>query len=220
MSGAYLGGLDSLQQIGREAIPCRWGNSIAQTLAPALQKFCTRSVMAKHRKRRGRKMGRYIKGNIDINLSGGTLTGATALLAATQVLTEKALISSIRVLYSLADFTPQANSGPIQVGVAHSDYSLVEVEEWIELIASWSEGDKRAREISGRYIRSIGHFEGPDGSADVSVLNDGKPITTKLNWLLATGQGLNFWIYNEGSVAFATTDPNIHFVGHANLWPR
>ncbi len=170
--------------------------------------------------RRRRRMGRYLRGNIDINLSVSTLAGATGLLAATQVTDEKTLVSSVKCIYSLADVTPIVNNGPLQVGVAHSDYSLTEIEAWIEQTSSWTQGDKVAREISSRFIRSIGTWDVGEAASQAVVLNDGKPITTKLNWVLTTGQGLNFWVYNEGSAAYATTNPNAHIVGHANLWPR
>ncbi len=175
-------------------------------------------VMAAHRRRR--KMGRYIRGNIDLNLSLGTLAGATSLIVPTNTLAEKAFVSSVKCLYSLAGVTPIENNGPVQVGVAHSDYTQAEIEEWIERTSSWSEGDKVAQEVSNRLIRSIGVFADGESAAGAVNLNDGKPITTKLNWTLISAQGLNFWVYNEGSVAFATTDPNCHIKGHANLWPR
>ncbi len=177
--------------------------------------------MAKHGNGKGRKFGRYIKGNIDLNGNLGTLAAVTGiLLVPADVVEEKAWISSVRATYALAGISPVDNMGPIQVGIAHSDYTLSEIEAWIEQSTGWAEGDRVAQEISNRLIRRIGTFEMPDGPSDSVALNLGKPITTKLNWILVTGQNVVFWVYNEGSVAIATTDPNVHIVGHANLWPR
>ncbi len=50
------------------------------------------------------------------------------------------------------------------------------------------------------------------------VLNDGKPIKTKLNWILQEGQTLAFVGYNMGSVQVQTTTPDVRILGHANLW--
>ncbi len=35
---------------------------------------------------------------------------------------------------------------------------------------------------------------------------------------MITGQTVNLWVYNMGSAAFATTDPNVHVQGKANLF--
>ncbi|MFQ0997901.1 hypothetical protein [Gilliamella sp. CG33] len=181
----------------------------------------TIGMARKARPRRRRRMGRYIRGNIDLDLSLGTLASKTAVLDATEVVTEKALVSSIVATYSLSNMTAAADVGPIEVGVAHSDYSLAEIEGYLERTVSWSEGDLISKEISSRKVRRVGVFDfpSPSGSGSYS-LNDGKAIKTKLNWILTTGQGLNFWYYNQGTQALATTDPNGNIVGHANIWPR
>ncbi len=170
---------------------------------------------------RGKKMGRYIRGNIDLDFALGTLAAQTGLrtaLAAT--VAERTLISSVVAQYSMSGYTVLDNVGPITVGFSHSDYSLVEIEQWIEqTTGAWSEADLVAREISNRKIRKIGTFDPVVGLATMT-LNDGKPIRTKLNWILNAGQTLAFWAYNQGAVAVGTTDPDVHMSGHANLWPR
>ncbi len=166
-------------------------------------------------------MGKYIRGNIEIDIPGGTLAGTTGLIGATvDQVGERMLVSSVVATYSLSGWTGGDNIGPVMVGLAHHDYTLAEIEAYLEHQTSWNEGDLVSQEIANRKIRRIGVFESPgDVGADAS-LNDGKPVKTKLNWILVTGQGVNFWIYNQGSAAFATTDPNVHISGHANLWPR
>ncbi len=171
-------------------------------------------------KRKGRGMGRYIPGSIEENAPLGTLAGNTAVLIPTQVVTERTLVSSIQATYALAGMTAGDNIGPIEVGVAHSDYSLAEVEEFLERSNSWAEADLPAREISSRKIRRIGMFEVPASVGESVSLFDGRITKTKLNWIVNAGQGLNFYAYNAGGQALATTDPNLHINGKANLFPK
>ncbi len=174
-------------------------------------------VMAK---RRRRSMGRYIKGNIEEDISLGTLGAETIISAASDTVQDRAILTSIDATWSLANYTPAANDGPIMVGVAHSDYSDTEVEQFLELDTSWAEGDKVDREVMNRLIRRIGVFDTPSDAAASVTLNDGKPIKTKLNWILNTNQGVNYWVYNTGSGALGTTDPVVHIEGHANIFPK
>ncbi len=166
-------------------------------------------------------MGRYVRGNIDIDMALGTLAAKTALLGASDTVIERTLISSVVATYSISDMTPLANQGPIEVGVAHSDYSLAEIEAYLELDTSWSETDLTDREIQSRKIRRIGVFDSAQGGAlGAYTIRDGKAVKTKLNWIVTGGQGVNFWVYNLGGAALTTTSPNVNIRGHANLWPR
>ena len=170
-------------------------------------------------KRKG--MGRYIKGSVDEELALTTLAAKTAVLVAfADTVDERTLISSLVANYSISNWTPTADVGPILVGIAHSDYDLAEIEAFIELQDSWSEANRVQREVSSRLIRKIGVFKMPSAADQSSVLNDGNPIRTKLNWILNEGQTLKVWCYNLGSAAVATTVPDFDIVGHANLWPR
>ena len=177
--------------------------------------------MAKPRKRRRRRMGRYIRGAVDEEVGLATLgakTGAEATFD--EVVNERTLVSSIVAVYTLSNWTPVASAGPIMVGIAHGDYSLAEIEAYIESTQSWNEGDLVAREVSMRKIRRIGVFDTPQAATDSVALADGRPVKTKLNWILLQGQTLNLWVYNTGSAAVTTTIPVVHVSGHANLWPR
>ncbi len=172
--------------------------------------------------RRSRKFRRYLKGNVDETLSLTTLAAKTLVgTLFDETPDEKVWISSLKGIWSIADFTPAAGDGPILVGVAHGDYSDAEVEEVIENTGSWSEGDLvQSREIAKRLVRQIGVFDAETASSDHQVLNDGKPITTKLGWLLTTGKTLRIWAYNLGDSALATTVPQVRVNGHVNLWPQ
>ncbi len=165
-------------------------------------------------------MGKYIRGNIDEFLALVTLGGKTVVADPfDDAVNERTLISSIVATYSLRNFTPATDDGPIMIGVAHSDYSAAEIEEYIENTGSWDEGNKVSQEIASRLVRILGTFETPTGVDDARTLADGKKMKTKLNWILNQGQTLDFFAYNLGSSAL-TTGAIVSAQGHANLWPR
>ncbi len=171
-------------------------------------------------KKRGRNFSNYLRGSVDEALSLGTL-GATTLISLIfgSVVEGRTRVSSLKATYSLHGMTPTQNRGPIHIGVAHSDYTDAEIEEWIENTGTWSRGDMVAQEISKRRIRSIGTFEIQESGTFVAMtLNDGKPIRTKLNWQLEEGQTLRLWGFNTGTVALAVTDPVVRALGNVNLW--
>ncbi len=175
--------------------------------------------MAKPRRRR--RMGRYIRGAVDEEMAIGTLAAKDVISTGfDQTVVERTLVSSIVATYSLKNVTPSATAGPLLVGVAHSDYTAAEIEEFVENTLSWAEQDQIGQEIAKRKIRRVGIFENRGGVEEASVLNQGRPVKTKLNWILTTGQGLQSWAYNMGTLAYATTDPSVDIQGHVNLWPR
>jgi len=175
-------------------------------------------------KRKGRRrMGRYIRGLVNETLALGTLASETLVsVIFDDTISERALLSSIVATYTQKALTPAAGVGPIMVGIAHSDYSDAEIENFVENTGTWKEADLVAQEVGNRKVRIVGVF-GDGGSAsatDSFSLNDGKPIKTKLNWILTQGQSLRLWSYNLGSAAVATTDPQITAVGHVNIFPK
>ncbi len=106
---------------------------------------------------------------------------------------------SLRLTWAMLGHT--AGEGPIHVGVAHSDYTATEIEEWFEQTASIDQGNKIANEQSDRLCRMVGTFSGV--STD-EVLNDGKPIHTKLNWNVREGQTINTWAFNDSGGPLTT----------------
>ncbi len=182
--------------------------------------LCMTQMATKSQRRAN--FSKYINGSIDHRLQIGSTLAANTLIGSniTQVTVDTCRISSIKCSYSLNNFTPTANAGPVIVGVAHSDYTDAEVEQWLETSGSWDRGNTSAREQRSRMVRQIGRFAiGPDGAnTDAQVLNFGRPIKTKLNWLLTEGQTVKFWAFNAGSVALATTNANFEIQGDANLW--
>jgi len=174
--------------------------------------------MAKNPKRRGRR--RYLRGSVDESIAFAVLAAKdVAVEPFDETVNERTLISSLVAAYSLSNFSVTSGVGPILVGVAHSDYASAEIEAYIESSGSWDEGDLVQQEIAKRRIRRIGIFDASDLATEDATLNDGKPIKTKLNWILNQGQGLQLWTYNLGTAAVVTTIPVVHAEGHANLWP-
>ncbi len=166
-------------------------------------------------------MGRYLRGNVDEKLSLTTL-GAAAVLAEDfdQVVNERTLVTSIIASYSMINMTAGAADGPILVGIAHSDYSITEIGEFLTATGGWDEGNKVAQEQMRRKIRRIGTFQNPPDLVTPAVLNEGREIKTKLNWILLQGQTLQLWAFNQGSSALDTTVPVVHAAGHVNLFPK
>ncbi len=176
-------------------------------------------LMATKKPQRRRRMGRYLKGNVEEELALATLgAGDVTKADFDQVMIEKGFVSSLVATYAMRNLTVAADIGPFTVGIAHSDYTSAEIEEYLENTGSWNIGDKVNQEINKRLVRVIGIFPAAGQSLGTSVLNDGKPIKTKLNWSLITGKTLCVWVRNGGSAPVATTVPDIKVDGHINLW--
>ncbi len=176
--------------------------------------------MAKHGKRR--KFRRYIKGQIDQVQALTTLAAQTGVKqSVADTVDDTTWCSSVELTWELSGTTAVTGAGPIAVGISHGDYTLAEIEEWIENASSWKAADLRQQEVGRRKIRRVGVFseDGADSTTSY-VLNDGKPIRTKCGWYLSEDQTIALWYYNQGSLAYATTVPQVHAVGHANLWPK
>lgn len=97
--------------------------------------------------------------------------------------------------------------GPVTVGYAHSDYSVTEVKECLEAFAAIDQGDKIARERANRLVRTVGTFwrtGGVTGAVGSASLNDGKPVRTRLNWLINIGDSVNLFVFNESTGALTT----------------
>jgi len=139
-------------------------------------------------------------------LADGIVTFGTLLEAAD----EEYRVLSVKQTWTLRDFT--AGEGPIVVGVAHGDYSVTEVKECLDAQAGINRGDKIANEQADRLVRVVGSFPGLDTN---EVLNDGKPITTKLNWHIPEGKTLVPFAWNKGGEANLGTGAEVQTFGNA-----
>ncbi len=180
---------------------------------------CINALMAKHGRGRRRRFRTYLRGQIDLSIDLGTLAPATGIKTSnTDTVNENTWVTSVECTYQANNITQAAGLGPLRVLICHSDYSLVEVEEWIESSNSWNTGDLISQEIMKRKIRNVGIL-GPGLGTDWNI-NDNMPVKTKLNWQLTTGQTVAFVLYNTGTAAFATSDPDVEISGVAHLWPQ
>ncbi len=168
-------------------------------------------------------MGKYIRGNVDEEVVLSTLVARTLISEIfDETVNERTRVSSVEATYSLKDIVAAVDDGLITVGLAHSDYTDAEIEAVIENTGSWNEGDKVQQEVAKRLVRVVGTFpitQAATEGAQVYVLNDGKPIKTKLNWIMLQGQSLRLFAYNGGSSAL-TGSASVFSYGHANLFPQ
>ncbi len=141
----------------------------------------------------------------------GTLATDTAI---TNALTANAVSSyravTVKATHAIIGLT--AAEGPITVGYAHDDYSVTEIKEALEAAASIDPGDKIAQEQSNRLVRIVGVI-----TPEIPQLNDGRPISTKLNWLIGVGHAINMFAYNEFPASL-TTGAVQHLQG--DLWVK
>ncbi len=106
-------------------------------------------------------------------------------------------VMSVDCLFAINGMT--AGEGPVDIGLAHGDYTDTEIEECLEATGSWASDDKVARERGNRLVRRVGQLD-----AEHDELNDGKPVRVRLNWALVTGQTLRYWARNVGSGTLTT----------------
>ncbi len=177
--------------------------------------------LAKHG-RRGRKFRRYVRGNVNELLNISTLAAGTTLSTDFDSnVVESMWASSMVASWSISNWTNIADCGPLLVGVAHSDYTAAEIQQFIDSTGSWDVGDLISQEIGKRKIRIVGTLVKTGADAlDMDNLQDGKMIKTKLGFMIEDDDTLQLWAHNVGSAAFATTDPDLRVDGHINLWPR
>ncbi len=162
------------------------------------------------RKKGTRRKFNLRKVRITPEKSLSTLLSDTAIVGdLTGVSANEYRCKSISACWALTGLTP--GEGPITVGYAHSDYSVAEIKECLEAQAAIDFGDKIAMEQGNRLVRVIGSFS-PEAN---SALNDGKPIKTKLNWLIGIGDQVNMFCFND-SPSTLTTGSRVHAVGE--MW--
>ncbi len=131
---------------------------------------------------------------------------------------EEVFVTSLVGSWALRDLTAATNVGPIMVGVAHSDYSAAEIEEFIENANSWKIGNQISQEQAKRKIRIVGIMRNTVDAQDSMTLQNGRMIKTKINWTLISGATIALWGYNLGSAAVATTVPDLFLNGHVNMF--
>ncbi len=150
---------------------------------------------------------------ISPNLALSTLAAATVLTGPLTGSSDGAYRAvSVKNTWTLSEFT--AANGPVTVGYAHSDYSVTEIKEALEITTAISPGDKVAQEKANRLVRVVGTFPAEANSS----LNDGKPIKTRLNWFIPIGKAVNIFAFNEDTAAALDTGSTVNCAG--DLWVK
>ena len=164
------------------------------------------------RKRSRRRSFNLRKVRIADTFSVGALTtGDVVSSALTDSATNAYRLMSLDISWSLSDLGASADDS-CEFGVAHSDYTSAEIEECLEAQASIDFGNKIAQEQANRLVRSIGIFTGTGGTGASSQYNEGRPMKTKLNWYIGTGDTITIWARN-GSGTVYTTGADIVSIG-------
>ncbi len=158
------------------------------------------AAVAAARKGRGGRRG-ISKARFNDELSLGALSGNVLVGTTSSDLTpdEDTFVVSMDVTVGIYNHTVQ--EGPLTFGVAHSDYSDAEIEQWFENSNSMKKQDLIAQEIAKRKIRTIGQLSGVDTEM---VLNDGNPIRVPIRFVIGEAQFMKFWCYNEMNSALTT----------------
>ncbi len=172
-------------------------------------------VMARRRPRRRRWTSDMRKVPIFHTLSLSTLATLTVLNANALTTSDNEYrVLSATMTWSLAGLT--AGEGPLIFGYAHGDYSVTEIKEALEAENTIDRGDKVAAEQGNRLVRRVGSFSGLGTETE---FNDGKPMRMRLNWVIAEGRTLNYWVYNfsggtltDGSAVIVMGDAVIKYL--------
>ncbi len=127
----------------------------------------------------------------------------------------KLRVVSVIAAYSWTGNQPEDDS--MEFGIAHGDYTAAEIEECLESQGSVDFGDKIEQERANRLVRSIGIITGGEAAAAGGAFNDGKPVKTRLNWLLTEGESTVMWVRNGSGVIY-TTGSNLVVSG--DMWVK
>ncbi len=155
------------------------------------------ALLGAAKRRRRIQVGRF-----SANLALATLASADLLggdLFSGQTFDDRNFLVSMDGTWSIRTLT--AGEGPIHVGVAHSDYTDAEIEEWFESSGNIGQHLKSEQERAARKCRFVGTFA---GLSTEEVLNDGKPIRTTLKFMAEEGMALKFWALNNSGAVLTT----------------
>ncbi len=137
----------------------------------------------------------------------GTLGSVTVVKQDLTVPYEQSFhVISVDCQFSLSKFENNSSDGPIICGYNHSDYTVGEVGEALDTPVA-SPGNKVEQEKNRRWVRRVGSLVMPgvqDATIQSAVLNDGKPIRTKLNWTIDEDDSLEVFAFNAGSSGLTT----------------
>ncbi len=143
--------------------------------------------MAKHK---GKSRIAVINVNEVITL--GALASGVVISTETDVFEREFWAVSTDINWTMKAHT--AGEGPIEVGVAHGDYTVAELKENLDLTGMEDPGDLVAKEQGRRLVCRSATFI---GDAALETLNDGLPIRTRLQFpQVGSAPQIAFWAQN------------------------
>ncbi len=173
-----------------------------QAEAPAEEKSLAQCngnyIMAKNHRRRRRR-----RGITTIPVSGSIVVGAlaTGIVISGNLIAQVAedfFAISADLSWNIRGHT--AGEGPLRVGVAHGDYVVSEIKEYLDVDMS-DPGDKIAIERGRRQIRRAGVFTGLDAD---EALFDGMQRRVPLKFIINDTKALNLYLHNQSGATLTT----------------
>ncbi len=108
------------------------------------------------------------------------------------------VVISADLNWSVRDLTP--TEGPVEVGLSTNDLSITEIIESLDAVPSGRD-DVIALERTKRPVREVGMFS---GVAAEEVLNDGKPIRTRMGFRHSATTATNIFAVNRSGATLTT----------------
>lgn len=155
--------------------------------------------VVKHKGKR-RNYNKFVAIPFQSTITLGTLADQTALLSS---LLGAELAEDLFVLSIDGEWSVRQNAlddGPVSVGFCHNDYDVAEIAENLTIEIS-DPGNKIAQERSRRLIRKAGTFS--MATVGQSLAN-GRPIRTKMKFLIDNGHGPGMWAFNHSGSGLTT----------------
>ncbi len=157
-------------------------------------------IMARRRKRQYRRKGgsrgrKLVYLPISATLALSTLLDNIVIKGTTQaVFSRRFHVVYTKLFWTLRSAT--AGEGPIICGLAHSDYSVLEIAE-AQDVAVVNSSNKVEQERANRWVREIGSFRGLTTEEEIRGNSGGEKVYSKLNWTIEEAMSLDFWCQNR-----------------------
>lgn len=115
-----------------------------------------------------------------------------------------------------ATFTGKtAAEGPLVWGVA-ANLDATQLEQILE--ADPQDKMAETRRADGMYFKTLGIIQSGDTSGFLTP--DGQAVEVTPNWSIPEGEGLFYWVYNQGGASLTTGTYISIFAEHYGVWLR
>lgn len=151
------------------------------------------------KRRSSKRRSRLAVINVNENIALATLADGAAISVDTDPFGREFFCISADLYWMLDGGT--SGQGPIVVGIAHNDYTDVEIAENLNQTGMEDPGDKIAQEQGRRLVRRSGQFA---NGVDNEVLNDGNVKRTKAGFVITDGFSLAFFAQNKSGATLTT----------------